>query len=268
MIAEIANIGQRRVTHLDLPDTDGLPMDNHMQPSQSAILTSSIRPVLARLFPDGDYLIGEDLGIYWQLTDPPLEGCKAPDWAFVPNVPAMLDGQLRRSYVVWNEGKHPTIVIEFVSGDGSEERDETPNTGKFWVYEQGIAARYYAIFDAFNGPTLEVYRLGKKKYRRMRPNRRGHYPVPDLEIELGMQEGEYGNLDATWLRFFDSEGNLLPNDVEQIAAAEEAATREREKVEREKRRADKEAQRAERTAAEMAELLARLKAKGIDPTIL
>ena len=29
----------------------------------------------------------------------------------------------------------PTVVLEFVSSDGSEERDITPFKGKFWVYE-------------------------------------------------------------------------------------------------------------------------------------
>jgi hypothetical protein len=180
----------------------------------------------------------------------------------------MLDGQLRRSYVVWDEGQHPTIAIEFVSGDGSEEHDRTPKTGKFWVYEQGIIARYYAIFDAFHGPTLEVYQLKNERYERMRPNRRGHFPIPELKVELGMLEGRYGNLDATWLRFFDSAGHLLPNDMEQIAAAEVTIERERLDASKERRRAEKEAQRADQAAKDLSELHARMKAKGIDPSSL
>ena len=41
----------------------------------------------------------------------------------------------------------PVLMIEFVSGDGREERDTTPNSGKFWVYERGIRAAYYAIYE-------------------------------------------------------------------------------------------------------------------------
>ena len=33
-------------THLDLPETDGLPMDNDFQPTQTELLTSAIRPLL------------------------------------------------------------------------------------------------------------------------------------------------------------------------------------------------------------------------------
>ncbi|MCI0659675.1 MAG: hypothetical protein L0220_01240, partial [Acidobacteria bacterium] len=30
--------------------------------------------------PDGNYFIGADTGIFWQIAKEPLEGCKAPDW--------------------------------------------------------------------------------------------------------------------------------------------------------------------------------------------
>ena len=46
---------------------------------------------------------------------------------------------------MWKEILAPTIAIEFVSGDGSEERDSTSpflnpeaKAGQFWVYEQAI----------------------------------------------------------------------------------------------------------------------------------
>ncbi|MCU0552483.1 MAG: Uma2 family endonuclease [Leptolyngbya sp. Prado105] len=109
---------------------------------QSLLLTSSIRPVLDRLHPDGQYAIGQDCGIYWRLTDPPEKGAEAPDWFYVPNVPPLLNAQVRRSYVLWKEIVAPLIAIEFVSGDGAEERDSTSpftsddsKAGKFWVYE-------------------------------------------------------------------------------------------------------------------------------------
>ena len=84
------------------------------------------------------------------MTQPPEQperGSEAPDWFLVLDVPPLLDGRFRRSYVLWQESVHPLLVIEYVSGDGSEERDTTPYKGKFWVYEQAIAAPYYAIFE-------------------------------------------------------------------------------------------------------------------------
>jgi hypothetical protein len=45
----------------------------------------------------------------------------------------MLEGQVRRSFVMWQEAIDPVLLIEYASGDGSEERDQTQETRKFWV---------------------------------------------------------------------------------------------------------------------------------------
>jgi hypothetical protein len=54
----------------------------------------------------------------------------ASDWFYVSNVPRTRDGQMRRSYVLWQEWVAPLLVLEFVSDNGDEERDRTPHTGK------------------------------------------------------------------------------------------------------------------------------------------
>ena len=111
--------------HTQLPESDGTFVKNFQEHPQSILLTSSIRPVLEQLHPDGRYCIGQDSGIYWRSIDPPERGAEAPDWFYVPNVAPLLDGKYRRSYVMWKEIVAPLIAIEFVSGDGSEERDVT-----------------------------------------------------------------------------------------------------------------------------------------------
>src|SRR6266545_4055994 len=112
--------------HLQLPCRDGKPVDNSLQPRQRMILTSSIYPWLLVHHPDNDFYIGEDVGIYWKLTEEPLKGCKAPDWFYVPGVPKLLDGIPRLSYVMWHEGVSPLMVIELISRGGKDERDRTP----------------------------------------------------------------------------------------------------------------------------------------------
>lgn len=57
---------------------------------------------------------------------------------------------------MWQEHIAPLIVLEFVSGDGEEERDTTPMTGKFWVYEQVIRPAFYGIYEV-NKASVEVY---------------------------------------------------------------------------------------------------------------
>ncbi len=111
--------------HTELPESDGTFVlakraggKNFQEHPQSIVLTDSIRPVLRQLHPHGEYCIGQDCGIYWRITDPPEKGAEAPDWFYVPNVPPLLNGQVRRSYVLWQEYIAPLIVLEFVSGDG------------------------------------------------------------------------------------------------------------------------------------------------------
>jgi Uma2 family endonuclease len=247
----IAKTFELGVTHLpdhtELPESDGTFVKNFQELPQSMILTDSLRPILQQIHPDGRYRIGQDCGIYWRLTDPPERGAEAPDWFYVPNVSPLLNGEVRRSYVLWKEYVAPLIVLEFVSGNGSEERDRTPplepgqaeeqKVGKFWVYEQAIRVPYYGIYEVKKA-TVEMYHLEDTCYRLMSANERGHYRIPQLGVELGIWQGEYDEMNLPWLRWWDSEGNLL-------LIGEERAERERLRAEEERLRADRESLRAQ-----------------------
>lgn len=202
--------------HTQLPDTDGKPVDNTFQPMQWVVFWSSLRPWLEVLHPDGRFLLAVDHGIYFQYTNPPLDGCRAPDLMVVEGVPPQLpDSLFRRSYVLWKEQVSPTLLIELVSGDGSEERDRTPNTGKFWIYEQVIKSKYYCIYDV-ESETIELYELVGDRYRPVPPDDRGHYPVSSLRIAIGTLPGTVDSMTLPWLRFFDAQGNVLPTQSERI----------------------------------------------------
>lgn len=204
--------------HMHLPESDGAFVKNFQEHPQSILLTDSIGPTLQQLHPDRQYAIGQDCGIYWRETEPPEKGAEAPDWFYVPNVPAKLDGQYRRSYVLWREFVAPTIVLEFASQDGTEERDTTPlargsdgisKPGKFWVYEQIMRIPYYGIYEIRTGK-LEVYSLSEGRYQPLIANDRGHFTIASMGVELGLWQGSYQNQEAQlWLRWWDAEGNLL-----------------------------------------------------------
>ena len=97
--------------HTQLPDRDGTIVNNYQEHPQSALLSASLLPYLRERYSDGQFSIGCDSGIYWRHTKQPLDGCKAPDWFLVVGVPPMLDGAIRRSYVLWKEVVKPVIVI-------------------------------------------------------------------------------------------------------------------------------------------------------------
>jgi Uma2 family endonuclease len=268
--------------HTQLPESDGTFVKNFQEHPQSLLLTSSITPVLDALHPDGQYAIGQDSGIYWNLVDPPERGAEAPDWFYVPTVSPLLNGKRRRSYVMWKELVTPLIALEFVSGDGTEERDATSPTaddkaGKFWVYEQAVKIPFYGIYEV-DRATVEVYELVGNHYQLCIPNQRGHYPIPPLGVELGIWQGEYMNQDLPWLRWWDSQGNLLLSGDERATTEQQRANREQQRANREqqraeleKQRADQESllvelekQRADREQQRAEKLAAKLRAMGID----
>ncbi|WP_019502333.1 Uma2 family endonuclease [Pseudanabaena sp. PCC 6802] len=221
--------------HTQLPESDGTFVKNFQEHPQSIILTSSIKPVLEKLHPDGRYCIGQDSGIYWRITQPAERGAEAPDWFYVPNVEPLLNGEYRRSYVMWKEIVAPLIAIEFVSGDGSEERNTTPpsetqKAGKFWVYEQAVRIPFYAIYEVSKA-AVEVYRLAGGRYQQMPPNDRGHYPITPLGVELGILPGPE-NPPIPWLRWWDADGNLLLTGDERAEQAEAIAVQEHQEKER------------------------------------
>ncbi|MBY0523601.1 MAG: Uma2 family endonuclease [Gemmataceae bacterium] len=212
-----------------LPESDGAIVENFQEHPQSTLLTDTLWPVLQQRHPDGQFCIGQNSGIYWRVTDPPPLGCKAPDWFYVPEVPPLREGRVRRSYVLWREAVAPLIMMEFVSGNGVEEHDRTPWTGKFWVYEQGIRAPFYAIYEV-NPGRVEVYHLVDGHYEQLPANERGHFRIADLGVELGIWHGVYRNQELPWLRWWDAAGNLLPTGDERAASAEELAARLAERL--------------------------------------
>jgi Uma2 family endonuclease len=287
--------------HTQLPESDGTFVKNFQEHPQSIVLTSSIDPILQKLHPDGQYCIGQDSGIYWDLNaEPPEKGAEAPDWFYVPNVPPRLKGKYRRSYVMEREKVIPLIAIEFVSGNGSEERDTSPppkdpeeidpktkkkkKAGKFWVYERAVKIPFYAIYEESNA-AVEVYQLVNGRYERVQPNERDHFPVPPMGIELGIQYDQ-DEPPVPWLRFWDADGNLLLTGDEravvemQARLQAELAQRQAEQGQRQaemiaeqernekllEREAKEQAELAQQLAEQKAQRLAeRLRALGLDP---
>jgi Uma2 family endonuclease len=249
--------------HTQLPESDGNFVKNFQELPQSILLTDSLAPVLEELHPDGQYAIGQDSGIYWRSTHPPEKGSEAPDWFYVPRVPPLLEGRYRRSYVLSKELQVPAVILEFASGNGSEERDATPlsqseagivtKPGKFWVYEQVLRTPYYGIYEVRTSK-LEVYHLealnpGEPpeawRYRKLKPNEQGRYPIPPLQVELGVWHGWYQNQEMNWMRWWDRHGQLLLTGAEQAKQEQQRAEQEHQRAEQERQRAEQARQRAE-----------------------
>src|SRR5262249_21218936 len=114
-----------------------------------------------------------------------------------------------RSYFAWRYGKMPDLVIEIV---GNRKGGEL--THKRDIYAQhGIP--WYVVHDPEHclGPdVLQVFRLRGKKYvRARRPF------IEPMGLGIGLWEGTFEDMHATWLRWYDADGNLVPTGSERAA---------------------------------------------------
>ncbi|MBD2103646.1 Uma2 family endonuclease [Leptolyngbya sp. FACHB-261] len=158
---------------------------------------------------------------------------KAPDWVYVASVLPLTAHKDRRSYTPNLEGESPKVVMEFLSetegGEYSVKR--TFPLGKWFFYEQILQVPTYAIFDPATG-LLEVYRLQAGRYEPQTADAEGRYWLAEMELFLGVWQGQKEERTGYWLRWWDEAGNLLLWAVEQVG-------QERQRVEQERQRAER-----------------------------
>ena len=238
-------------TMYDLPSEDleepGLPDEFHaLQPqllSRTLSLTAYTRD---RCF------TGSDMNLYYDANHPRWH--KRPDWFLVVDVPRLYRQQaLRNSYVVWDEGKVPSVIVELLSPgretddlgvyveepmEAAQPADLLPYTleedgsgisppHKWEAYEQILQVPYYLVFSRYTD-RLRCFRLMDGRYDEQAlevENPRAW--LPDLNIGLGVWQGEFAGISRAWLRWYDAAGNWLLTDTEQ-AEQQAAAARQKQ----------------------------------------
>ncbi|GCL38381.1 protein of unknown function DUF820 [Sphaerospermopsis reniformis] len=248
-------------TMYDLPSEDpeekGLPDQFHLLQRQ----------LLSETFTPGNYKMEEiftasDMNLYYDSRHPLWY--KRPDWFAALGVPYLYGEQqdLRLSYVVWQEGVNPHIVVELLSPGTEKEdlgqtlRDVEKPPGKWEIYEQILRVPYYAIFDRYQSE-FRMFQLNGVHEVSLKENRYteatltdNRFWIPSIELGLGVWEGSYKNVNMPWLRWYDKDGNwvLTPTEFE-------------------RQRADQERQRAEQERQKTERLIAQLRALGVEPDI-
>ena len=162
-------------------------------------------------------------------------------------LPADVWPKSARSYFIWEYGKPPDVVIEIVSNrEGGEDKE------KIVTYAQ-IGIGHYAIYDPeqwLNEEVLRVYRLKGHSFERMAKP----FWFSDVGLGLGLWDGRYEDLDATWLRWVDSQGVPVPNGRESTEAERRRADAERQRAEAERQRAEAERRAADRLSEQLRQL--------------
>jgi Uma2 family endonuclease len=236
-------------TMYDLPSEDpeepGLPDEFHLW--QPRLLDETFRPCN---YATHEILTASDLNLYYDVRHPLWY--KRPDWYAVLDVPRLYEGKdLRLSYVIWQEGISPAIILEFLS-PGTEKEDlgktlctvDQPPT-KWQVYEQILRVPYYVVFDRYTD-TLRVFVLQAQQYVEQTLIEPRLW-IPNLEIGLGLWYGSYQSVTRLWLRWYDASHEWIPTLAEQTV--------------QERHKNDQQQHQIERMAAKLREL-------GIDPNQL
>ena len=240
MVTQIqSQISKPTVTWQPLPDDYTLPDDpgsNIRQPLLAAALTDALDAVG---YIKSEMLIGSNFGLVATINKKIV--VKAPDWFYVPQVQPVEPGIIRRSYTPNIQGETVAMVMEFLSESDCGELSirSTPPYGKFYFYEQILKVPTYVTYDPYE-VSLEVYALENGKYVSQKPAENGHFWIKELELFLGVWEGERLKQNIHWLRWWDGSGNMLLWSSE---------------------KAQQEHQRAESLAAKLREL-------GVDPDFL
>jgi Uma2 family endonuclease len=259
--------GETLPTMYDLPsenpEDSGLPDEFHL--AQPRLLDCTCIPPH---YSSEQLLTGSDLNLYYDLVHPLWY--KRPDWFLVlGRSRAQQQQNLRLSYVIWQEGIAPFLVVELLSpGTEAEDLGQTlravdrPPT-KWQVYEQILRVPYYVIFDR-DQQQLRVFQLVGMRYQEITlPEPR--FWFADLELGLGVWSGVYQSTEGLWLRWYEAQGSWLPLPEERAEQEYQRAEQERQRAERQSQRAEQERQRAEQQSQRAEKLAARLRELGIDP---
>ncbi|MBD2454929.1 Uma2 family endonuclease [Nostoc sp. FACHB-87] len=239
-------------TMYDLPSEligeSGLPDEFHCM--QADLLTETCQPAN---YSSAEILLASDLNLYYDPRHPLWY--KRPDWYMVLGVPtAEQQQELRLSYVIWQEGVAPYLVVELLS-PGTEQEDlgqtlreaNKPPT-KWEVYERMLRVPYYVVYDRYEN-NLRVFQLNGAGYKSMALTD-NQFWLKELDLGLGLWQGTYQQTTGLWLRWYNTAG--------WIPTLKEQAQQERQRAEQERQRAEQERQRADKLAEY-------LRAQGIDP---
>jgi Uma2 family endonuclease len=207
-----------------LPTMYNLPSENSEEPGlpdqfhiwQPRLLEDTFQPPN---YPLEETFIGTDLNLYYDARN--HLWYKRPDWFAVLGVPrSNQQKDLRLSYVIWQEGVTPFIVVELLS-PGTEQEDlgqtlrevNKPPT-KWQVYEQILRVPYYVVFDRYTNK-LRAFQLVGTRYQEMTLSDERLW-LDEVELGLGIWQGSYQNTQGSWLRWYDAAKNWIPTPTELV----------------------------------------------------
>jgi Uma2 family endonuclease len=192
-------------TQAELPCDDGIPMETQRHKFQMDLLIETLWPWLEAR-PDG-YVSG-NMFVYYSLAQLKNQDFRGPDFFAVLGVPK----KERLSWVVWEEGKPPDVVIELLSeSTAAQDKNE-----KKLIYQNLLRVPEYFWYDPFNPNDWAGFYLSRGVYQPISPNAEHQLVSQSLGLALVRWQGNYRGVETTWLRWATLEGELLPTGQETV----------------------------------------------------
>jgi len=199
-------------TEDDLPCDDGEPMETLRHRLQMELLIHSLDPwAQAR----GDCFVGGNMFLYFSSEQLRGKDFRGPDFFVALGV----SPRERKSWVVWDEEKGPDLIVELLS----ESTAHTDKTEKKRIYQDRLRVAEYFWYDPWNPDDFAGFTLDDGRYRPLLPRAPGRIPSPLLGLDLCWWDGWYGGVEARWVRWATTGGELLPTEAEAARAAAELA---------------------------------------------
>jgi Uma2 family endonuclease len=239
-------------TQAELPCDDGIPMETQRHKYQMDLLIETLELWLAQR---EDGFVSGNMFVYYSLAQVRNKDFKGPDFFVVLGVPK---GE-RRSWVVWEEGKAPDVVIELLS----ESTAEADKNQKKLIYQNQMRVPEYFWFDPFHPDDWAGFSIQQGVYQLLVPNEQNQLVSQSLGLALQRSRGQYRGVDAIWLRWATLEGELLPTGAEIAQQEHQRAEQERQRAEQERQRAEQERQRAEQIQKQLQQTVQNLLQAGM-----
>lgn len=236
-------------TQYELPCDDGIPMETARHKWQMNLLVDPLCTWLA----NRDAYVGGNMFVYFSPHQVKTHDFKGPDVFVVLDVPK---GE-RRSWVVWEEGKGPDVVIELLSSSTAG----TDKQHKKEIYQRRLRVPEYFWFDPFNPDDLAGFAIRDEIYEPILPDSQQRLISRQLGLQLVLWSGQYAETNTVWLRWATLEGDLLPTDHELAQQACQRAEQESQRAEQAELLLEQERQRTQ-------QLLEQLRASGVNPSSL
>ena len=227
-------------TEDELPYDNGVPMETQRHMLQMVLLMD---PLWLFWADRDDVFVGGNMFFYFSLDQVYYQDFQGPDFFVVLDVPK----RERKSWVVWQEGKGPDVVIELLS-ESTANRDRGE---KKLVYQNQLRVPEYYWYDPFTGE-LAGFALGNGLYEPKEPDDQGRLISRRLGLALVRWEGVYGGVGARWLRWATLDGDLLPTQQEVAEQERWQAWEAQQQAQEAQQQADDARQRAEELEARLA----------------